>query len=393
MRNSIPMHPKLRIVADINMPFVREAFGTLGDVLALDGRNITAEHVRDADILVTRSTTRVNASLLEGSRVCFYGSGVIGTDHIDISWLDRQRIAWQSAPGCNAGSVAQYIACALLWLAGRHDFTLEGKTLGVVGVGHVGRKVVDKGRALGMRVVCCDPPRQRDPSDVEARDFVDLPTLLDAADIVTLHVPLTREGEDATWHMLSMSRLARLKPGAILINAARGPVLDNEAWMRLRGSGPPAHTLLDTWEPEPAYRADVRAAVDLGTPHIAGHSFEGKVNGTLQVYKAACRFLGRPAEYRPTMPPPPVPMVEVDAAGKSDEEVMRNLALAVYDIAADDAVMRAGCVPDTTARAAAFDRQRRDYPMRREFGATLVRLRHATPTAERKIRALGFDVN
>jgi erythronate-4-phosphate dehydrogenase len=386
------MTSRLKIVCDANMPFGREAFGTLGEVLAIDGREIRPEHVRDADVLVTRSTTRVDRALLEGSRLRFYGSAVIGTDHIDTAWLDQTGIPWRAAAGCNAESVAQYVVAALLWLGKRHRLTLAGRVLGVVGAGHVGRRVCAKGRALGMRVIVCDPPRRRDPADTEARDFLPLEQLLGEADVVTLHVPLTREGPDRTWRLLDAARLALLRPGAILINAARGPVLEVDAWLRSLADGRPAHTVLDTWDPEPAYRPEALARADLGTPHIAGHSFEGKVNGTMIVYRAACEILGLPAVFQPAMPPPPVPALEIDARGLDDEELLRRLVLRVYDIAADDAAMRAGCVADAAARARAFDRQRRDYPVRREFAATRVTLHRATPAQTEKTRALGFTL-
>ncbi|HPK37828.1 MAG TPA: NAD(P)-dependent oxidoreductase, partial [Kiritimatiellia bacterium] len=208
------------------MPFAVEAFSLLGEVVLREGRMIGPEDVREAEMLVTRSTTRVNAALLDRSAVRFYGSGVIGTDHIDIPYLNARQIVWTGAPGCNAESVANYVTAALLWLGGRFGFTLAGKTLGVIGVGHVGRRVCAHAKAMGMRVLANDPPRQRDPSDSEARAFVPLDHVLAESDILTCHVPLTREGTDATWHLLNPSTFARLKPGAILINAARGAVID-----------------------------------------------------------------------------------------------------------------------------------------------------------------------
>jgi erythronate-4-phosphate dehydrogenase len=386
---SLP-HP-LCIVCDANMPLAAETFGALGEVRLLDGRDIRAADVREADLLFTRSTTRVNRDLLTGSRVRFYGSAVIGTDHIDAAWLAAAGIPWCAAPGCNAASVSDYVASALLGLAGRHGFRLRGKTLGVIGVGQVGRRVCAKGQALGLRVLACDPPRQRDPADAAARDFVPLTALLEAADIVTCHVPLTREGIDRTVHLLDAPSLARLRPGALLINAARGEVLDSKALLPLLG-GRVAHAVIDTWEGEPRYRPDLLAAVDLATPHIAGHSYEGKANGTRLVYEAACRFLGVAPRAAPALPPPPVPHLALDAAGRDPEEVLRELALAVYDVASDDRALRASCVADDTARARAFDRLRRDYPLRREFTATTVTLAHADDALRRQVRDLGFQL-
>ncbi|MGI6098453.1 MAG: 4-phosphoerythronate dehydrogenase [Lentisphaerae bacterium] len=379
----------MKIVCDVNMPFVREAFATLGDVLAVDGRAISPAHLQDADVLITRSTTRVDEALIGSRRLRFYGSGVIGTDHIDDAFLARAGIPWQGAPGCNAASVAQYIVSALVRLALRYNLRLDTLTLGVVGVGHVGRQVWRQGCALGMRVIGCDPPRRRNPHDAGAQAFVPLETLLQEADVVTLHVPLTRQGEDATWHMIDAARLACMRPGTFLINAARGPVLDSDAWLAARGRL--GGTILDTWEPEPAYRPEVLQHADWGTPHIAGHSFEGKANGTMMVYEAACRVLGVAPAYTPAMPPPPVPELTIDARGLSREALLEKLALPVYDLAHDDAGLRATAVADDHARAKAFDQLRRAYPMRREFTATRVNLLHATPEQHRLAAGLGFQ--
>ncbi|MEI7899282.1 MAG: DUF3410 domain-containing protein [bacterium] len=379
----------MKIVCDKNMPYAAEAFGTLGEVCLKDGRQITPADVRDAELLITRSTTQINAALLAGSAVRFYGSGVIGTDHIDIPYVESRGIAWTGASGCNAESVATYITAALLWLGGHDRLTLEGKTIGVVGVGHVGRRVCSHARALGLRVLANDPPRQRDATDVEARSFVSLDRALAEADIITCHVPLTASGPDATRHLLGAAQFARIKPGAIFINAARGPVADTDALLAVLGARV-AHAVIDCWEGEPAYRPDLLARADLATPHIAGHSYEGKVNGTAIVYRRACAFLGVEPSCPFTLPEPPVPEWQADAAGRSDEEVLRELVLSVYDIGADSLRLKASCVADGAARAAAFDAQRSRYPMRREFASTRVTLSHASGTLAAKMRGLGF---
>ncbi|MCL2103724.1 MAG: 4-phosphoerythronate dehydrogenase, partial [Kiritimatiellaeota bacterium] len=275
----------MKIVCDKNMPYAFEAFSTLGDVTLKDGRQITAEDVRDAEALFTRSTTKINASLLDGSAVRFYGTAVIGTDHIDIPYLESRGIAWTAAPGCNAESVANYVTAALLSLG-----VWGGMTLGVIGVGNVGRRVCRHGGGLGLRVLANDPPRMRDPNDAEAARFVSLDHLLAESDIVTCHVPLTRDGQDATFHLFDTPRFAMMKPGAIFINAARGGVADTDALIAALGGGRVAHAVIDCWEGEPAYPPDLLARADIATPHIAGHSYEGKVNGTAMIYRAACAF-------------------------------------------------------------------------------------------------------
>ena len=379
----------MKIVCDKNMPYAFEAFRTLGDVMLKDGRQITADDVRGAEALFTRSTTKVNAQLLRGSSVCFYGSGVIGTDHIDIPYLDANAIAWTAAPGCNAESVANYVTAALLWLGGRHGVTLAGKTLGVIGIGNVGRRVCRHAEGLGLRVLANDPPRTRDPDDTEAQRFVALEQLLAESDIVTCHVPLTRTGPDATFHLLDTKRLALMKPGAVLINSARGAVVATDALLAELGTRI-AHAVIDCWEGEPTYRPDLLARADIATPHIAGHSYEGKVNGTAIVYQKACAFFNCPATYPFTLPPPPVPLCKVDAAGRKDEDVLREIVSQVYDITADSERLKTSCVADDTARATAFDTQRSHYPMRREFTSTRVGLSNAPAALNASLVALGF---
>lgn len=391
LRYALPMsatHP-LKIVCDNNMPFAREAFSTLGEVTLLEGRAIRPSDVRDADLLITRSTAKITRALLTGSRVRFYGSAVIGTDHIDIAFLEEAGIPWSAAPGCNAESVSNYLTAALLCLGGRHSFRLEGRTLGVVGVGNVGRRVCAKGRALGMRVLACDPPRRQNPADTEAQGFVPFERILAESDVITCHVPLTRGGPHATWHLFDRAAFARMRPGVLFVNAARGEAVDTDALLDAMGD-PVAHAVIDTWEGEPDYRPDLLARADIVSPHIAGHSFEGKVNGTIQVYERACAALGVTPIYRPLLPPPPVPEWSADASGRADEDLLREAVLAVYDILADDRRLRESCGTDPVARAKAFDRQRKEYPMRREFAATTVRLRHAPAPLLAKFQALGF---
>ena len=261
--------------------------------------------------------------------------------------------------------------------------------MGVIGVGNVGRKVVAKAQALGLRVLACDPPRKRDASDTAAREFIALEELLAASDIITCHVPLMRDGPDRTWHMLDRAALSLLRPGAIVVNAARGEVLRTDALLEVLGSRV-AHAVIDTWAGEPNYRADLLARADIVSPHIAGHAYEGKVNGTMMVYEKACQVLGVVPDFRLQLPPPPLHSGSGDAAGRPDEDVLRDAVLAVYDIMADDRRLRASCGTDAAARAKAFDRQRKEYPMRREFAATTVRLRNASAALRQKFRELGF---
>lgn len=384
----------MKIVADRNMPFAAEAFDTLGETAILDGRHLTASDVRDADVLAIRSTTRVNAELLNGSRVRFVGTATIGTDHMDIDYLESHGIGWCFAPGCNANSVSEYITAALLHLAAQHAFSLTGKTLGVIGVGNVGRLAVRKARALGMNVLMNDPPRKRQAiatgDMTEAATFVELDELLADADIITLHVPITKDGPDRTFHLADKTFFEKMRPGAVFINAARGTVVDTPALIQAIRTGRLTNTVLDTWEGEPGYSDELLDLVDIGTPHIAGHSFEGKAVGTEMVYRAACLAFGRQPTWtlEGRLPPPPVPMAKAEAYGRVAEAVLDDIVRQVYDITADDARLRRR--PETVEKTVHFDGLRKNYPMRREFRFTQATVAHGSEALQKILSALGF---
>jgi erythronate-4-phosphate dehydrogenase len=390
-----------KIICATNMPFAGEAFSTLGSVRILEGRDISAADVREAEILALRSTTKVDRALLEGSQVRFVGTATIGTDHLDLDYFDQAGIRWCFAPGCNANSVSEYITAALLCLGQRQGITLEGLTIGVIGVGNVGSRVVRKARALGMRVLMNDPPRERAETgggaaavrpDFERGPFVPLDRILAEADVITVHVPLTKDGPDKTVHLADESFFRKARKGCLFLNAARGAIVDTGALLKALEAGWVSHVVLDTWEGEPRFRRDMQARVDIGTPHIAGHSFEGKVMGTVMVYREACRFLGiEPTwSHESLMPAPLVPEIRVEVKGRPDEAVLWEIVRRVYDIEADDRRLREAGVPDDQQRAKHFDRLRRDYPERREFQYTTIIAPDASPALRGKLGALGF---
>ena len=254
------------IVADENMPHATTFFSRFGEVRLVHGRRITAETVRDADMLMVRSITRVNRELLEGSRVRFVGTATIGTDHVDQDWLVSQGIGFAAAPGCNADSVAQYMASALAWASGRIGRPLSECSIGIVGVGNCGSRVARVARAFGMRVVLNDPPLARQTGDPVYRPLDELL----GCDFLALHVPLTKEGPDATWRLIDANVLGRLKQGAIVINACRGGVVDEEALCSLIDRGWLGGAI---WMPGrgATHQPRKRRSRPLGTPHIAGY--------------------------------------------------------------------------------------------------------------------------
>jgi erythronate-4-phosphate dehydrogenase len=373
----------MRIVADPSIPFVQEAFGPLGEVRLVPGREIMARAVRGADALLVRSVTPVNPALLDGSPVKFVATATIGTDHVDQAYLSAKGIGFASAQGSNANSVAEYVVAAMLEMARRQKFRLHDKTLGVIGVGNVGSRVVRNTQALGMRVLQNDPPRA---CAEKGSQFVPLERLFAEADIITLHVPLTREGPDETFHLFDKDRLATLKlRKPILINTSRGAVVDNKALLKAIDGEWLGGVVLDVWENEPNISPELLDVVDLATPHIAGYSFDGKVNGTRMIYEAACRFFRLQPIWTPDLPPPPVPHIELTvSSGEDDEEVLRRIVQRIYDITADDAALRKSILT--------FDKLRAEYPIRREFFNTELVLHGASEALRVKSAALGFKM-
>ena len=371
----------MKIVADPNIPFVAEAFGRFGEVRLVHGREITPDTVRDADLLLVRSVTPVNRALLENSRVRFVATATIGFDHVDREYLSQERIGFTRAEGSNANSVAEYVVAAMLSVAESRKFRLRGKTLGVIGVGNVGSRVVRYAEGIGMRVLQNDPPRQRAEN---LPHFVSLDRVLAEADVITLHVPLAREGEDATFHLFDKGRLDALedrKP--VLVNTARGAVLDNQALLKAIDGERLGGIVLDVWENEPGISPELLDVVDIGTPHIAGYSFDGKVNGVRMIYEAACEYFKVPREWTPKLPPPPIPQLRVLVEpGTDDEDALHDAVRRVYDITADDAALR------NDIRS--FDKLRAQYPVRREFFNTELVLRGATEALRSRFAGLGF---
>lgn len=380
----------MNIVCASSLAMGREVFSTLGRVRVLPEREIDRAAIQDADALVVRSKVRVDAALLEGSRVSFVATATAGTDHVDLAYLEERGIAWASAPGCNANSVAEYIVTALFALAARHGGVLEGRTVAVVGVGHVGRRVADFARALGLRVVMNDPPRaMTEPGG----GFLPLEEILPRADIVTLHVPLEAGGPFPTRGMVDCRFLSMVKPGCTFINASRGEVVDEDALLLAMDQGVVSRSVLDVFATEPRLRVDVARRADLVTPHIAGYSWEGRVKGTLMCYDAACRFFERVPEWRPGGDHgAPRGHLDADAAGRTAEDVLSELCRRACPIESDDRALRAGLVEDDIERGRHFQKLRMQYPERYEFPAWNVRLRGADPGIRARVHALGFRV-
>lgn len=381
----------MNIICTTSIPFAQEVFGPLGELQILDPRQITSSVVKNADILIARSTLKINAALLEGSKVKFVGTCTIGHDHVDTGYLEKSGITWTAAPGCNANSVAEYLTAALLCLAKRHGFQLRDKTIGIIGVGNVGSRVLKKAKALGMRALLNDPPLYEQTGDSAYRS---LDETLVKSDIVTIHVPLTKTSAHPTFYLADRDFFGRIKPGCVFINAARGAVLDSEAFLKARSGGIVAHSVIDCWEGEPAFRLDVMEAADIATPHIAGYSFEGRVMGTVHVYRKLCKFLGMEPKLSldALLPPPPVPEIHLDASGLADEDALANIISKIYDITADDRRLREIASADSDTSGRNFELLRKNYPLHREFRYTRVVLRNGRESLAKCLSKLEFQV-
>ena len=376
----------MKIIADENIPFAVEAFGTLGEVEAIAGREATPETFRECDLFLCRSVTPVNEAMLGGSPVKFVGTATIGTDHVDLDFLRERGIGFASAPGSNANSVAEYVVAALLVLARRGGYALEGKRIGVVGVGNVGSRVVAKCAALGMRVLQNDPPLARQTREPRFRPLEEVL----GCDFLTFHTPLTAEGEDATLHLADETLLRKLPLEAVVLNTSRGAVVANGALWEMLVNDWLGGAVLDVWESEPELDEALLELASIGTPHIAGYSFDGKVCATDMIYRAACGFLGVEPTWSPAevMPPPEVEAIEFDCSGARDEEIIGEAVAAVYDIEADDHDLRE--ITEADEPDVYFDRLRKTYPQRREFHNTTVHLANADARLTAKLAGLGF---
>ena len=373
----------MKIIVDNKIPYIKGALEPFADVIYLPGNLTTAEVVKDADALITRTRTICNKEILEGSRVKFIATATIGFDHIDTDYCETAGIEWANAPGCNAESVNQYISSALFSYSGRRKFALKGKTIGIVGVGQVGSRVAETCKTLGMVVLLNDPPRERveDPSQ-----FVSLQTIREQADIISFHVPLNREGDDRTFHMVSEKFLQGLKKKPLIINTCRGEVFDSKAVYKAIEANDLSGLVIDCWENEPELDLNLLKMADYGTPHIAGYSKDGKANGTRISVQAISRFFKLGIDdWEPLgVEAPRDPVVELDGNERGEDSILADAVLSTYNIESDDQALR--------DNPQLFEQLRGDYPVRREFDSYSVRVRNVEIGVLEKLGKLGFKV-
>jgi erythronate-4-phosphate dehydrogenase len=373
----------MKIVIDEKIPFIKGVFEPWADVIYSPGRAIESTMVADADALIVRTRTKCNSQLLKGSHVKIIASATIGFDHLDTTWLTAEGIRWVNAPGCNSGSVMQYIVTSLLCLTAKKSLDLRSLTLGVVGVGNVGSKVVKAARAIGMKVLQNDPPRKRREG---LKDFVPLEKVIAESDILTLHVPLTLKGHDKTHHLINTENLSRLKKDCIVINSSRGEVVDNTALRKALEKDALGGTVLDVWEGEPEADRKLIDLADLATPHIAGYSVDGKANATITAVRQVSSVLNIPLnDWLPgTLPQPAGPVIDLrrHEAGNTSLDLVAMAVRHTYPIEEDDHLFRSN--PEK------FEFLRDNYRMRREFSSFSVRVKDEE--ASRILSDLGFHI-
>lgn len=361
------------------MPMVTEMFSSIGNVVRRPGREISQQDLVDQDVLLVRSITQVDAALLQATSVQFVGTATIGTDHIDQEYLAEQSIGFSNAPGCNADAVVEYVLSVIFLLAERYGFDPKTRNFGIVGVGNVGGRLQKRLDKLGYNILLNDPIRaEQEPG------FVDLDQLIQECDVICLHTPLTCQGPYPTRHLFSAKQLNALKPNCILLNAGRGPVIDNQALLKVSEKRPDLKLVLDVWEYEPWVDPKLAERCDIISPHIAGYSFDGKIRGTFMLYKALCQHLGIVCQHTLSDFLPSAELSELEQGDHSVLELMQR----VYDPQQDDLLLRNTLTLPESEQKAAFDHLRKQYRIRREF-ASLNVLQAKDP---QQLEAIGFQL-
>jgi erythronate-4-phosphate dehydrogenase len=372
----------LKIVADNKIPFLKGALEKVAQVVYLSGNAISRDHLIEADALIVRTRTKCDKVLLEGTSVKLIASATIGFDHIDINYCEAKGIKWTNAPGCNSGSVKQYIASAISEIIRTEKKSFEDLTLGVIGVGNVGLKVAGLGKVLGIRTLLNDPPRERKEGKGA---FTDIETIVSQSDIITMHVPLSFDGIDKTFHLADGNFFYGMKRGAWFINTSRGEVAETQALINVLESGQLSGVVIDVWENEPDIDPKLLKLANIATPHISGYSADGKANGTAMSVQAISRFFGLGMDkWRPDNIPHALKNnLDINCKSKSKEELFCELSTFAYNIKSDSDELKKS--PET------FELQRETYPIRREPENLTVQIKGEESCTE-LIRNLGYQV-
>ncbi|MFK4752001.1 4-phosphoerythronate dehydrogenase PdxB [Oceanobacter antarcticus] len=377
----------VRIAADENIPLVDSFFSEFGEIRRLNGRSLTADQLADTDILLVRSVTAVDETLLKGTPVKFVGTATIGTDHIDLDYLQRANIGFASAPGCNAQAVVDYVLSSLSVLIDVRGVSFADLSVGIVGVGNVGLCLRRRLEEMGVDVVATDP--FKDPAVVGP--LTSLEEVL-KADVVSLHTPLVNDGECPTRHLMGAEQLLQMKQNACLINSSRGAVVNNAELLAHLRSHNDFEAILDVWEKEPHLDLALMHRCMLATPHIAGYSLDGKMRGTEMIYQAVCEYFGLPMRRKlgQFLPEPGIRRVNF-----SDQvplnQALRTAIRAAYEVRVDDGKMRSAMSRAEDVKQT-FDQLRRDYPLRRDIPTMKVGVPAKCVDLQQLLASAGFAV-
>jgi len=379
----------VKIVADENIPQVYEAFSDLGEVELLPGRDIAQNHLLDCQCLLVRTVTQIDENLLRDTAVEFVGTATIGTDHVDLVYLARNQIAFSNAAGCNAEAASEYVISGLFALSERRGLDPFQLKAGIIGCGNVGSRLLHKLQALGIETLINDPPLEA--INTSDHQFVDLDTIISGCNFISLHVPLTRDGDHPTWHLFDQQRLQKLEENCVLVNAARGPVVDNSALLDLLDQRTDLIVFLDTWENEPDISRSLLQKVDLATPHIAGYSVEGRLRGTQMILDVACEHFSLTSNWQLSKQLPESFSIEIPSSVNSPI-LWQQLFARHHDIWLDHLALTRSSTMNKPEFACHFDSLRKVYPQRFEYE------RFRLPaTIDQKVadiaRKLNFNIN
>lgn len=371
----------MKIVADHKIPFLEGVLEPYAEVVYLPGDKIGKAHLKDADTLLTRSITQCNGDLLEGTSVKLIASATIGDDHIDKEFCRSNNIKWTTAQGCNANAVVQYFLAGLLSVSEKEGIGLKDKTIGIIGIGNIGSKVEKVCRAMGMKVLLNDPPRERKEG---GNKFSDLKKIQLEGDIITFHVPLTYGGADKTFHLFDHDFVDKLSKPVILINTSRGPVADSEALKYGKEQGKISSMVMDVWEGEPHIDSELLDIIAIGTPHIAGYSIEGKARATEMAVQSVSEYFHLPLKnWKPDLGLQNL-ILGLDLQNLDEQQSLQKVFRAVYDIQKDDELFR--------NNPSDFERLRGSYIFRRENSGYRLKLKYSNQNSERVLTELGFTI-
>jgi len=371
----------IKIVADNKIPFLKGVLEPFAHVKYLGGVETDNSVVRDVDALITRTRTKCDSKTLSKSRVKIIATATIGFDHIATDYCSNNGIEWSNAPGCNAGSVKQYIASVLATIAVEKGVNLSNKTIGIVGVGNVGSKVKDLAQGLGMNVLLNDPPREEKEGE---NDFVDMETILAKCDFITFHVPLKKQGAYKTMHMGNKAFFLKCKKDVVIINSSRGEVINNDELVYALDHEIVGNAVIDVWENEPHINLALLKSVFVATPHVAGYSVDGKANGTAKSVQSISKYFNFPLKnwYPENLPKPKEPIVNIDAKDMTFQDICVKAIHHTYRVLEDDNKLRS--TPES------FEQQRGSYPFRREFGAYKLIIKNGSDEFVEMLNKIGF---